>query len=573
MRKGQKIIGITPFYNFSSDFLHGACGDADYSLEFYAKKTGIKISDFQTNRSMQENPVVADTGMSSSEEIKKVAKIVELASAEEEKSFRKEKENQEEEWKPPEDLSRPLPPAPEFPSECLPDSFRNYVLDVANRYQCPADMVAIPLMISTAGLIGAKVAIRPKQNDNWSERCCLWGTVIGTKGSVKSPAMAEGTKNIRRIQDRLRTEYRDEIREWKRRRDEAKVGNDKTKSDPNNSAFTEPKPKKIRIVVTDITVEKLVDLMWDSRGLAMVHDELAGFVLNLCRYHNGSDRQFYLQTHSGGGYDLDRITRGEQYVSDLYLNIVGLIQPSVAKVIFGEDEGDDGLFERFGLIAYPEKPKRFKLVDEAPNEEAYEMLRMVSDRLYGAVWDTLLSQDNYDSKPFVRFDAEAQNLFNEWYEAHMNRLLKMDDDLLGGFYAKGQGLLARLVLLTHLTKWAENEEAVDIKLVSKDTLRMCINFFQNYLAPMWKRISIGFSMSTTDVTVQKIANWIKENGVKRVTIREIKRKNWKDLGGDEEILEAISELKKINWLGAMVVGKTRGRNSKYFPANPLIWDE
>jgi hypothetical protein len=569
MRNGGKPVSISKFFDFSSDFLPGKYGRPNYAVNYYAKKMGIETSDFRVDSASPENGENKDPGTST--EIEKVASRVKSASAEEEASFKKQKESQKKKWEPPEDLNRPLPPAPDFPLEYLPNAFRDFVSDVSNRYQCPPDMVAIPLMVSTAGLIGSNVVFRPKQNDNWSERCCLWGPVIATKGSMKSPAMAEGTKNLRRIQDSLQKEDREIIKRWKERNEEFKARKKDSKLVSENQEKAEPKPIRRRIVVTDITVEKLVDIMWTSRGLTMAHDELAGFVLNLCRYHNGSDRQFYLQTHSGGSYHLDRITRGEQYVQDLYLNIVGLIQPSVAKVIFGEDDGDDGLFERFGLIAYPEKPKQFELVDESPNRAADEQLREVSDMLFSSTWNELLPRDGFGRHPFVRFDLEAQEIFNTWYVSHMNRLIKMDDDLLGGFYAKGQGLLARLVLLTHLTKWAESGGTIDIRTVSKETLEQCIDFFQKYLEPMWERIATGFSMSAADIKVQKIAGWIKDSATKRVTIREIKRKNWKDLNGDDEIVEAISELITRKWLGGLMAQKTKGRTLKYYPSNPLIW--
>ena len=235
-------------------------------------------------------------------------------------------------------FSDPFRQRPLFHWNLFQNPSRIIQLMFSQRYQCPPDMIAIPLIVSTAGLIGRMVSIRPKQNDNWAERACLWGIVIANKGSMKSPALAEATKNIRRVQDRLEKEYRQKLREWRKQNDDSEKNNE-PQVESEGEIGKEAEPKQKRIIVTDTTVEKVLDIMRFSRGLTMIHDELAAFALNMSKYNKGSERQIYLQTHSGGSYNVDRIGRGEQYVDDLYLNIVGLIQPSVAQVIFGEDAG------------------------------------------------------------------------------------------------------------------------------------------------------------------------------------------------------------------------------------------
>ena len=112
------------------------------------------------------------------------------------------------------------------------------------------------------------------------------------------------------------------------------------------------------MVMTNATIEAMADAMVESRGLTMVRDELSGWVNNMSRYSKGDDRQFYLECHSGGAYAVDRIVRGRQIVPDIYLNVIGGIQPKVAKKAFqlSEEGADDGFFERFGIICYPDLP-------------------------------------------------------------------------------------------------------------------------------------------------------------------------------------------------------------------------
>ena len=579
------------FFSLASDFLPSTNGDPSYSLKYYTEKIANDAPASFMNTTPQEDTCKKnqpDDAVSPPETIDQIRAEAEAKTEQEKKQYSKPYSEKTGVWDPPMALDRKLPPAPDFPLHCLPEVVENFVKDVSNRLQCPADMVIIPLLVSLAGAIGKDVVLRPKQKDSWGERSCLWGIVIGSKGSMKSPALSDGTKNLRRIQGEFAKEDSDSLLSWneislelsmkkKAYKSECEAHLDAVGSDTDlppkpEELLNEPqRPEVRRIVVNDITIEKLVDLMQKSRGLTMVHDELAGFLLNMSRYHDGSDRQFYLSAHSGGGYNLDRIGRGEQYVKDLYLNIVGCIQPPVAKKIFGEDDGDDGFFERFGLLAYPDKLKDFELVDKYPDKDVNDKLCGIFDILVSTDWAEKVQKDEYDAHPFVRLKDEAQEIFNAWLVSHMQQINELGDDLLAGFRAKGRGLLVRLVLVMHLTEWAESEGQIDAKRVSSVTLENGMEILKNYFEPMWERVVIAFGMTEFESRVQRVATWIMDHEVKEISMREIKRKNWKGFQTNEEVEAVMTELIKKKWVGPLMTKKTQGRPLHYYPANPLIW--
>ncbi|MCP3965295.1 MAG: DUF3987 domain-containing protein, partial [Lentisphaerae bacterium] len=280
--------------------------------------------------------------------------------------------------------------APVFPIFSLPTIAASYVEENAQDMQCPSDLIAIPVIITIAGVIGKNARIRPRKGRKWTERACLWGMTIASKGQMKSPALTVGTAPIEVIQEEYEAEYKAAYSIWKeaekvvKRREKAyekecqiamkNSGCDGELPEKPKGLILEDEPTQREIVVNDITIEKLAELMEGSPGLTLISDELAGFLLNMSRYNTGTDRKFYLQCHSGGSYRVARITRGRQTVKDLYLNIVGGIQPPVAKQLFNNNnnEEDDGLVERFGLIAYPEKPTSWEDVKQLPDEEIEE---------------------------------------------------------------------------------------------------------------------------------------------------------------------------------------------------------
>ena len=156
-----------------------------------------------------------------------------------------------------------------------------------------------------------------------------------------------------------------------------------------------PEPVMRRCISTDSTVEKLADLLLPevSRGLTIHRDELAGLIYDLNKYRNGSDRQFYLQAFSGGLYAVDRVTRGSKYIEDLLLNIVGGIQPEVAREIFATGP-DDGLAARFTAV-WPSGPPVWETVDRLPNKGARDALDAICDRLADANWADMLYVDDF----------------------------------------------------------------------------------------------------------------------------------------------------------------------------------
>ncbi len=70
-------------------------------------------------------------------------------------------------WPEPQPLPRGLPAVEPFDYDLLPDVFRPWVKDIAERMQCPPDFPAVAAMATLAGVVGKQVGIRPKRRDDW----------------------------------------------------------------------------------------------------------------------------------------------------------------------------------------------------------------------------------------------------------------------------------------------------------------------------------------------------------------------------------------------------------------------
>ena len=71
-------------------------------------------------------------------------------------------------WPDPVLLPTSLLPVETFDYSMLPEDARLRVRDVAERMQCPPDYVAVTVMAALAVVLGRKVALRPKVEDDWS---------------------------------------------------------------------------------------------------------------------------------------------------------------------------------------------------------------------------------------------------------------------------------------------------------------------------------------------------------------------------------------------------------------------
>ena len=85
-------------------------------------------------------------------------------------------------WDAPQLLPDALPPVAPFDAELLPEALRGWIVDIAERMQCPPDFPAVGAIAALSGLIGARAAVAPKKHDDWRVVPNLWGLVVGRPG-------------------------------------------------------------------------------------------------------------------------------------------------------------------------------------------------------------------------------------------------------------------------------------------------------------------------------------------------------------------------------------------------------
>ncbi|SNT03096.1 Protein of unknown function [Noviherbaspirillum humi] len=486
-------------------------------------------------------------------------------------------------WPKPTPLPCSLPAVQPFDPDLLPVAFRAFVEDVAHRMQCPPDYVAVGLLVAASSVVGARVVIQPKAQDDWTVVPNLWGLIIGRPGVMKSPALSEALHPLNRLQS-------DEQQIWKSAHEgwrldfklaelQAAENEKKAKSlsvkDPASARILlhpidlPPEPAPRRFIVNDPTVEALGELLKVNPWGTMVYrDELYGLLSSMDRQGQEGGRAFYLQGHDGNqSYVVDRIGRGEVLIPRVCLALLGGIQPGrlqeyVRSAVKG-GSGDDGLLQRFSLAVWPDIRTEFCDIDQPPDVDAKRKIMDVFSRLAAI-------EPANDTEPTIcHFDPAAQELFSEWR-------IPFEIELRGGelhpamesHLAKYRKLIPSLALLFALI------DTPDAGSIGKKELLRALAWSE-YLRSHANRLyaaAVIPEAAGAELLLKHIRNGKLE---RQFTPRLVIQKGWTGLNTPDTVRKAADVLIEYDWLRREIQLSQdpggRGRPSERYLINPAAF--
>ena len=492
-------------------------------------------------------------------------------------------------WPDPTPLPNGLPPVMPFDADLLPEALRPWVMDIAHRMQCPPDFPAVGALVAVSSLVGARAVVQPKAQDDWQVVPNLWGMVVGRPGVMKSPALAEVLKPLRRLQAA-------EIEQWQFKHDtweldckvadlqvadnekKAKgiIGKDKAGARRLLESIDKPaEPLVRRFCVNDATVEKLGELLVANPwGTLAYRDELYGLLTSLDKQGQEGSRAFYLQGYDGNqGYTFDRILRGTVHIPRVCLAMLGGIQPGriqeyVRSAVAG-GSGDDGLVQRFGLSVWPDVAGEFVHVDQWPDTPAQQAASAVLERL------CQLAPDSETESAVWHFDPVAQELFVEWRIALEQELKRGElHPAVESHLAKYRKLIPALALLFALIDTPDSGRVIQVRELERALA------WGGYLRTHANRL---YAAAVTPETSGARALLIKIRSGKLVdsdgvivdsfTPRQVAQKGWTGLNTADAGRKAAELLVDYDWLKREVVpgGTAGGRPSERYIINPATF--
>ena len=346
---------------------------------------------------------------------------------------------------------------PEFPTAVLSDKWQEWLVRTAHGAGVTHGHVVVPLLATVASLIGTARRIRPSRS--WSEPFTLWTAIVGFSGSGKTPgigvtkralSLIESTRKsqIAELQRRHETKsqtVKAAAKAWKDEVEEAVKANLPPPEMPvaamDPGIFVTP-----RLYVSEATIERhAVLLQARPRGTLLMSDELASLFLNMGRYSNGSDKEFWLEAWNGQHYVVERMGRPPVMIDHLLIGMTGGFQPDKLARSFKGDS--DGTHARV-LFAWPEEAAFHSLTDDVTEvePELLNALGRIIDLPAGEEDDVFAPRD-------IRLSTDARIQF-EQFRQFQHRHKDALDGREREWWAKGPSQVLRLAGTLCYLDWA-----------------------------------------------------------------------------------------------------------------------
>jgi hypothetical protein len=506
---------------------------------------------------------------------------------------------EEEPWSEPVPVEVKLPDVMAFDPSLLPAPLRGWVRDVSERMDnAPPDFAAAATVVVAAALLGRKVGLRPKRQDDWTVVPNLWGGLVGPPASMKTPALEQAIKPVKRLAAEAHEAHQAALKDHdldlmvveaektalKKKLDatakkvasgEASRGNLEEVREEIKEIEEPEVPRERRYMTNDATIEKIAEILRDNPdGILSYRDELMGWLRSLDKSGREADRAFYLEAWNGNGsFSVDRIGRGSLHVPAVCVSVLGGIQPGpLATYVtdaLGEAEKADGLLQRFQVLVYPDL-RGYDPVDRWPDLEAKDRAYEVFKNLAGIDAESFGAVAEEEGEvPYVRFDAEAQEVFDGWRAEFEPRFRSGEyPAAIESHFMKYRSLFASLALVFEVVDFVDAAGGVG---AVRKTSAMRAAAWCDYLESHATRI-YSPTLDVATVAAKSLLDRIDlgdvEHGAK---VREIYRNQWSLLTTPEEVAAAIDVLVEHGWTRrATIKPKGGGRPSEVLHVHPEL---
>ena len=497
------------------------------------------------------------------------------------------------EWGDPKSLPTLLPKAPSLTENMVPESLRPWILDAGDRAQLPLEFLAVPAIVAASSILGRSIGISPKAADDWVVIPNLWGGLVARPGTMKSPAINEALRPIRRLTAKAQEAFevntdtsdargqilkaeqsalQDQAKAAAKAGDQSKLTGIEGDLIKLNTDIRQAVTAERRYIVNDSTVEKLGALLNENpRGLLLVRDELFGWLRGLDKAGREGDREFYLEAWNGTGeFTYDRIGRGTLHIESLCLSILGTIQPSklqgyINSALTG-GIGDDGLLQRFQLLVWPDVSPTWRNIDRKPDLDARDTAFDIFDDLDRITPDVIGAVCSEDEIPVLRFSEGAQEMFDSWRDTLENRMRSGETEDTPAFeshLAKYRSLMPSLALIFHLVEVVSGRDSGAVSsAVASLAIEWCA-FLEVHARKVYAA-EINSDLTATHMLAEKIKSGRIENGQ---AVRDIYRAGWTGLATVEAVHEALDLAERHNLI-RIEKTETGGRPCEVIQINP-----
>ena len=315
-----------------------------------------------------------------------------------------------------------------------------------------------------------------------------------------------------------------------------------------------------RLYVSEATIERhAVLLQARPRGMLLMSDELASLFLNMGRYSNGSDKEFWLEAWNGHHYVVERMGRPPVMIDHLLIGMTGGFQPDKLARSF---EGDsDGMHARV-LFAWPEEPAFHSLTDDVTEiePELLNALCRIVDLPAGEEDDVFAPRD-------VRLSADARTQF-EQFRQFQHRGKDALDGREREWWAKGPSQVLRLAGTLCYLDWAM-EGGPEPQTVEVRFIEAAVRLWRDYFWPHSRAAVRQIGLTDHHAEARRVLRWIRAGRRDLVSREDVRRDALSQRLNADEVDSLLEILVAAGWL-RKEVQPTPGRYAIRWAVNPKL---
>ncbi len=343
-----------------------------------------------------------------------------------------------------------------FPYEVFPAEIQILLEKAEENLSYPIEYLGSSILSACSVAIGNTYQLKLKEG--FVSKVNLYMALVGNAGVVKSHPLSFAYAPIEKREKESYDRYKTAIDEYKKLSDDEKKGLQK--------------PTYKKQILKDFTPESLLKIHSNnSRGVAILSDELFGWIKNFGRYSSSGEQEAYLSFWNGASVSVDRKSDDPIRLDETYVNIIGTIQTKILSELSKDNRGNNGFIERM-LFALNENPKPTLWNKNEFDKELVYLYEKLIHRLYSLELDNLHSN-------IIEFNFEALNTLIEWQNNKRKQYL--DDEISTSIQAKYEVYTIRFSLIIQLIHWALNNKTnQEVELFSvKSAIKLSEYFFQN----------------------------------------------------------------------------------------------
>ena len=486
-------------------------------------------------------------------------------------------------WEEPQPLPDKLLPVEPFHEAMLPASLRGWVMDTAERADCPPDFTAAGAVSALSSLLSGRLHVQPKLHDDFSIAPNFWTVAIGEPGVQKSFCMGEAMAMLKRLKRGERARCIDARLLWEAQAKRAslavkeaekqaeklvkegdKAGADALIADAlrEEQALKNMEPRERGYIYTDLTVQAHQEAMLtDPWGGMLYRDELVGVLKSFEMQGQEQARGFYLQAWGGEWeYDMRRIVRGERFIPYAVTTLAGTTQPSVwLPYVRQASRGGDGLVQRF-LPIWPDRAP-VRLIDRKHNEAARQQALRLFEYFASLPAPEVVMQPDGSMAyevPKRRVTPAAREVYKDWLRPMKEGVPALNAEWgegYGGHVSKMQTTLPTLALICALTRSFEQGQPLAGSAVDEVDMRRALAW-EPYLLSHMRRTYAAAGTPDMDAA-RKLLSMIQAAKLTAPNssaplasfgASDVARKEWSGLKKADEVYRAADVLAVYGWL-------------------------